>query len=162
MMEREAVCRLLDEMGIDYHLAQHPAVYNMSEMEAVHVDDYGPVCKNLFLRDDKGRRHFLVVLSQHKSADLKALAAQLSSKSLGFASEARLQKYLGLSQGEVTPFGVLNDEARAVTVVLDSDLSGAPRLGFHPNDNRATVWLSCHDLCRVLDAHGSAWRWAQI
>lgn len=155
MMEREAVCQLLDDMGISYHLVEHQAVYSMAQMEKVQIDTYGPVCKNLFLKDAKGQAHFLVALSQHKSADLKRLAAQLGCKSLSFASEERLRKYLNLGKGEVTVLGILNDEERAVTVVLDQTLQGQERLGFHPNDNRVTIWLSFDELCQVIEQHGN-------
>ena len=156
MMDREAVHLLLSDLGISYQEIQHEAVYTMREMARIQVDRFGPVCKNLFLRDDKGRQHFLVVLAQGKSADLKALAGKLGSRPLGFASEERLYKYLGLKKGEVTPFGILNDEERAVTVVLDRALAGQRKLGVHPNDNHYTLWLSFEDLCRVVSGHGNS------
>ena len=83
------------------------------------------VCKNLFLRDDRGKRHFLVVLDEAKSADLKAIRAQIGSSRLSFASEDRLMEHLGLIKGAVTPLGVLNDCAEGVEVLMDEDLRGA-------------------------------------
>ena len=154
-MDREAVHMLLAELGIAYEETQHEAVYSMAEMEAAAIDRLGPVCKNLFLKDDKGAQHFLVVLSQGKSADFKALAKQLGVRPLGMASEERLQRYLGLNLGEVTPLGILNDEERAVTVVLDRALVNQSKLGVHPNDNHFTLWLSFDDLCRVIKGHGN-------
>ena len=41
--------------------------------------------------------------------DLKTLGRQLSAGNLSFASEDRLEKYLGLKQGSVSPFGLMND-----------------------------------------------------
>ena len=55
----------------------------------------------------------------------------------------------------MTPFGVLNDEARAVEVVLDSDLMEQDLIGVHPNENTATVVLKPADLLRVLEEHGN-------
>lgn len=75
--------------------------------------------KNLFLRDAKGKRHFLVVLDKDKRADLKALQEQLSCSKLSFASEERLKKHLGLSRGSVTPLGILNDAQGMVELVFD-------------------------------------------
>lgn len=155
MMDRPAVLARLAELGISYEERQHEAVYSMAEMEAAAIDCLGPVCKNLFLKDDKGRQHFLVVLAEDKRADLKALAVQLGSRPLGFASEERLYKYLGLHKGEVTPLGILNDAERAVTVVLDRSLEGQPKIGAHPNDNRFTLWLSYEALCQVIQQHGN-------
>lgn len=162
MMDREAVAAYLTQMGVSYEEVQHKAVYTMAEMEQEGIDRLGMVCKNLFLKDDKGRQHFLVVLAQDKSADLKALAKQLGSRPLGFASEERLYKYLGLQKGEVTPLGILNDEERAVTVVLDRSLQEQPKLGVHPNDNHYTIWLSCAALCQVIENHGNPLIWADF
>ena len=155
MIGREDVLAQLAEMGVCYEEIAHEAVYTMAEMENEQIDRLGMVCKNLFLKDDKGRQHYLVVLAQGKSADLKALAKQLGSRPLGFASEERLYKYLGLRKGEVTSLGILNDDERAVTVVLDRSLREQPKLGVHPNDNHFTIWLSYEDLCRVIENHGN-------
>ena len=86
-------------------------------------------------------------------ADLKALGGRLGVR-LSFASEERLEEHLGLTRGSVTPFGVLNDEARAVTVLLDAGLWELPLVGVHPNENTATVVLSPDDLERVVREHG--------
>ena len=72
----------------------------------------GEVCKNLFLRDSAGKRHFLVTIPNDKKAPLKILQQKLGTSRLSFASETRLARYLKLHKGEVTPFGILNDEGR--------------------------------------------------
>ena len=131
-------------------------------MDALGLTAKGEVCKNLFLRDAKGRRHFLVVVPGEARADLRALAAQLESSKLSFASAERLEKYLGLKQGEVTPLGVLNDADAAVEVVFDRGLERFPCLGVHPNDNTATVWLSLADILRVVEGNGNEIRWVTL
>ncbi|HEX3000649.1 MAG TPA: prolyl-tRNA synthetase associated domain-containing protein, partial [Armatimonadota bacterium] len=115
----------------------------------------GEICKNLFLRDAKGRNHYLVLIPGHKQADLSLISEKLGSSKLGFASEERLMRYLGLTRGAVTPFGLINDTEKAVTVVLDLELAKRQRLGFHPNVNTATVFLSYADLMRFFEACGN-------
>ena len=66
--------------------------------------------KNLFLRDDKKRHYYLVVVKKDKAVDLKGLRALLGSRPLSFASEQDLSRCLGLPKGAVTPLGILNDE----------------------------------------------------
>ena len=148
--KREKVWPALDRLNISYELTEHPAVFTIEEMENLTIPLQGEICKNLFLRDDKGRRHFLVVLKKDKQADLALLGQRLGSSRLGFASAERLNKYLGLTKGEVTPMGILNDKKHEVEVVVDADLEDCPRLGVHPNDNTATVWLSFADLIRLI------------
>ena len=155
MTEREKVFARLEELGVSYEVTEHPAVFTIGEMDALGLTAKGEVCKNLFLRDAKGRRHFLVVVPGEARADLRALAAQLESSKLSFASAERLEKYLGLKQGEVTPLGVLNDADAAVEVVFDRGLERFPCLGVHPNDNTATVWLSLADILRVVEGNGN-------
>ena len=162
MTEREKVFARLEELGVSYEVTEHPAVFTIGEMDALGLTAKGEVCKNLFLRDAKGRRHFLVVVPGEARADLRALAAQLESSKLSFASAERLEKYLGLKQGEVTPLGVLNDADAAVEVVFDPGLERFPCLGVHPNDNTATVWLSLADILRVVEGNGNEIRWVTL
>ena len=162
MTEREKVFARLEALGVSYEVTEHPAVFTIGEMDALGLTAKGEVCKNLFLRDAKGRRHFLVVVPGEARADLRALAAQLESSKLSFASAERLEKYLGLKQGEVTPLGVLNDADAAVEVVFDRGLERFPCLGVHPNDNTATVWLSLADILRVVEGNGNEIRWVTL
>ena len=146
----------LDELDIPYELTEHPAVYTIADMEALGLLEQGEVCKNLFVRDNKGRQHFLVVAPEERAIDLKALATVLDSTRLSFASAERLEKYLGVATGAVSPFGVINDGEHEVVVALDAGLKGNPRIGVHPNDNTATVWLKAEDLVQLLRDHGTA------
>ncbi len=155
MDKRQIVIDTLQKLGISYELVDHPAVFTIDEMDTLALPHSEAVAKNLFLRDAKGKRHFLVVIDKDKSADLKQLRQEIGCTALSFASEERLNRYLGLTKGEVTPFGALNDTARAVEVFFDRDLTQRPLIGVHPNDNTATVFLSLDDLCRMLAAHGS-------
>jgi Uncharacterized conserved protein len=156
MEQKKKVYELLDNLGITYEAIDHPAAYTIEEMDHIELfRDNHWIAKNLFLRDDKGRRHFLIVLDKYKTADLKSIRAQLGTSGLSFASEERLMKYLKLTKGSVTPFGILNDDDLAVEVVFDSALIGRDQIGVHPNDNTATVMLSCSDLMRIIQEHGN-------
>lgn len=155
MGEKTQVLERLNELGIVYELAEHRAVYTIEEMAATGIESMGEICKNLFLRDAKGKNHFLVLISGHKQANLNLIAEKLGSSKLGFASEERLMRYLGLTRGAVTPFGLINDTDKAVTVVLDSELAKRQRLGFHPNVNTATVFLSYAGLMRFIENCGN-------
>lgn len=155
MNPREKVLELLHTLKIEYQLVDHPAAFTVEEMDHLNLPQYGIGCKNLFLRDDKGKRHFLVVMDKDKTADLKSIQAQLGCSRLGFASEERLMKYLHLNKGEVTPLGIINDLEAAVEVVIDRDLAGADRIGVHPNDNTATVWISLDGLQKIIAQNGN-------
>jgi Ala-tRNA(Pro) deacylase len=154
--EREAnVIERLGELGIAYTRHEHPPVATVEEAEQHWAGIDATHCKNLFLRNQKGNRHYLVVLTASKKADLKAVADQIGDGKLSFASPERLMTHLGLTPGSVSPFGLINDRAHAVRVVLDRDLKAATRLSFHPNINTVTFTVSAADFARFLDACGN-------
>ncbi|TGE34754.1 prolyl-tRNA synthetase associated domain-containing protein [Desulfosporosinus fructosivorans] len=152
---QEKVFKILNALNIEYQIINHPAVFTVEDMVKLNITQYGDVCKNLFLSDANGERHFLVVLDKDKKADIKSIQKQLGCTRLSFVSEERLFKYLHLQKGEVTPLGIINDPDAFVEVVLDNDLAGKNKLGFHPNDNTATVWISFDALKKVIEQNGN-------
>lgn len=153
--DKAATLAWLEEQGFAFEKMEHEAVYTMEEMEEQGITARGGVVKNLFLRDGKGKHHFLVVVPEEKRVNLTELSAQLCASKLSFASADRLEKYLGVIQGAVSPLGILNDETHSVEVVFDKDLCHAKKLGIHPNDNTATVWLSYKDLKKIIEKQGN-------
>jgi Ala-tRNA(Pro) deacylase len=109
----------------------------------------------LFLRNQNGNRHYLVVLEHRKKADLRKVADQIGDGKLSFASPERLMTHLGLTPGSVSPFGLINDADHAVRVVLDRDLKSAERLSFHPNINTVTFVIAAPDFARFLESCGN-------
>ena len=152
--KRDVVLRTLAERNIPYQLWEHPAVYTIEEMDALDLPAPEAVVKNLFLRDDKKRAYYLVVMPEDKPANLKELRRSLESRPLRFASEDDLDAILGLRAGAVTPFGVLNDEERRVTVVFDEELRSYRGIGIHPN-NTATLHVALGDLLAIIEEQGN-------
>lgn len=161
-MDAAAVYAELDRLGITYTAHTHPPVFTADEA-AIHWAglDGAPV-KNLFLRNKKGNRHYLVILGIEKQADLRRLARVIGDDRLSFASPERLAKHLGLTPGSVSPFGLINDADRAVTVIIDADLRHAERLIFHPNINSESLTLSFADFERFLAARGNDVRYLAL
>jgi Ala-tRNA(Pro) deacylase len=155
--ERE-VYDALDALGIAFERHAHPPVFTVEEAERYWAGIPATHCKNLFLRNAKGTRHYLVVLGHAKKADLRALSARLGDDKLSFASPDRLLRILRLTPGAVSPFGLIHESAREVIVVLDADLAAADRLGFHPNVNTATITLPAAEFLRFLASRGNVVR----
>ena len=148
----------LVELGIAFERHEHPPVATVDEAKQHWAGINATHCKNLFLRNQKGNRHYLVVLEHSKRADLRAVADQIGDGKLSFASPERLMTHLGLTPGSVSPFGLINDRDHAVRVVLDRDLKSATRVSFHPNINTATYVVSAADFARFLEACGNSVR----
>lgn len=155
MANRQDVLTVFDELGIEYILDEHPAVYTVEDVEKYNAFERGFGCKNLFLRNAKGKVHYLVVMHANKPADLKKLSGLLSESRLSFASPERLKARLGLVPGEVTPLAINNDADKSVTIVLDDELKGQSLIGVHPNDNTATVWISYDNLIKYINHFGN-------
>ena len=150
MDQKQRVYDELAKMKITYDVVEHEPVHTMEDMDKLGLPAKGTLCKNLFLRDSKGKRHFLITLPETKSVDLKKLGKTLGGGNLSFASEERLENLLGLKQGSVSPFGLMNDPEHKVEFFIDADLSKEKKLGIHPLENTATVFLSFKDLDKFL------------
>lgn len=145
----------LNELGITYEVEEHEAAFTIEDIDRLGIFNKGTGCKNLFLRDGSGKRHFLLVAPEHKAVDLKSVREQIGSSRLSFGSAERLERCLGLTQGSVSPFGILNDKECRVELIFDKDLIGKEKVGFHPNINTATLWLKFEDLLKVIEKNGN-------
>lgn len=148
------ILNYLDGLEVKYELYEHVEVYTVEEAKTHTSHIEGMHFKNLFLRDRKGKQHFLVILSEDKLVDLKELSKKLNVSNLSFASEERLFKYLRLLPGSVGPFGLIYDVDNHVKVVLDEKVLDQEYVTFHPNRNSATVKLKSSDLIRYLEIQG--------
>lgn len=145
------IFEFLQSNQIIYERVDHPPVFTCEEAKRLvpHLD--GLATKNLFLRDGKGKKHFLLAVPSEKNVDLKALSTNLSISALGLASPERLKKYLNLTPGSVTLLGVINDNLREVEVLIDQTLwSGEPLL-CHPLVNTATISIPRDELLRFFE-----------
>lgn len=189
MSERiEKVHSFLEENGIAYKTHHHPplptielALEYWKEIDSTH-------CKNLFFRNHKGNRHYLVIFECHKELDIHSLEKSLHQGKLSFASAERMERCLDLLPGSVSLFGLIRDiglaevsEDGAVNILqegvaakelfenghrvklyLDADLRDAERLSFHPCDNTASTVISNADFHRFLDIWGGEVEWIEI
>lgn len=147
---------ILAHHHIDYLRVDHPPVFTCEEA-AQHVPAIvGAETKNLFLRDEKRSRYFLLGLPAHKSADLKLLAPLLGAKRLTLASADELQQMLGVSPGSVTLLATCNDVEKRVQVVVDSELWESERVLCHPLVNTTTLSILRDDLARFFALTGHA------
>lgn len=151
----EDIYKILDELNITYNLIKHNAVYTVEEAEKELPNLSGNHCKNLFLRNKKGNKYYLVICDANTKVDLKELTKKLNEDRLGFASEERLEKVLKVKSGSVSPFNLINDEGREVNVIIDVTLKDKKIVNFHPNINTRTVQISYNDLKKFINNCGN-------
>lgn len=156
------VYEILKKLDISYIRHEHPPVFTVEEAERYWQGIRGAHCKNLFLRNKKGNRHYLVIIEHTKRAGLKELEGRLGEDRLSFASEDRLNRYLGLKAGSVSPFGLISDSKKEVKVIIDQDLRNSDRINFHPNVNTATVEMAYSDFEKFLSWAGNSVRYLKL
>lgn len=144
---KEEVLNKLQELNIEYKEVEHVPVFTIEDMDNLgNIFEDAKICKNLFVRDQKGKRHFLIVMPEEKRAPLSEIAEKIGSTKLSFASNERLMKYLKLTPGSVTPLAIINDEENAVEVIFDEELKNEKLLGVHPCVNTSTVLITPSNL----------------
>ncbi len=151
----------LESLGIDYQIHEHPPVKTVDDALEYWEDINAMHCKNLFTRNQKGNRHFLIVMPHDKNVSMKEIQEKIGAGKLSFASERRLQQYLHLEAGGVSPFGNINDTDNHVKLFIDDALQNKT-VSFHPNVNTATLTLSFADFIHFLEESGHEWEMIQL
>ena len=150
---RAELLTFIDGLGITTKTYDHAPVFTVAESLAMDHTMPGGHTKNLFLKDKKDRL-FLVVALHDAAIEMKSLHKTLQCDRLSFGKAELLEQVLGIKPGSVTPFSVLNDKDRQVTVVLDAPMMDLPLLNYHPLENTATTAIARDDLLRFIRATG--------
>jgi Ala-tRNA(Pro) deacylase len=154
--------KILDELGIRFEYYEHPPAPTI-ELARIYWKDIGAThCKNLFFRNHKGNRHYLVILEHEHDLVVTDLEKRLKQGKLSFASPERMNKYLGLSPGSVSPFGLVNDHGQHVHLFLDNNLRNSAKISFHPCVNTASLVISFPDFEKFLTFTGNTCEYLEL
>ena len=154
--------QVLENLSIDFEYHEHPAVATIEDAR-IHWKDFNSGrCKNIFLRNHKGDRHYLVILEHLRQLNIHDLEKKLKQGKLTFASDHRLMKYLGVKPGSVSPFGIINDEDHHVHLFIDEQLNEFERLSFHPNINTASLVICKSDFIKFLENMGNSYEFIRL
>lgn len=176
MSRIEKVLSFLQAHEIDFKVVHHPPLFTIEEGLAFwnSLEDLAGCthCKNLFLRNHSGKRHYLVTMECHKSLNFVQLQQIIREGKLTFASPERMERCLGLQPGSVSPLGLINDidlsdanpkelfeNGHRVKFFVDKDLKDAEMMTFHPCDNTASVALRNAEFHRFLEIWGGEVEW---
>ena len=151
MKGQKEIYSILDELSISFKYFEHPPVETVEQLDVYAKEWNTTRCKNLFFRNHKGNRHYLVILRHDRNLKIKELEALLKQGKITFASDWRLEKYLGQKRGGVSPFGLINDAENHVYVFIDETLKEATHLTFHPNTNEASLKISSADFLKFME-----------
>jgi Ala-tRNA(Pro) deacylase len=162
MRGQKELYELLEKLGIRFEYHEHPPLATIEDAK-IHWKDYNSGrCKNIFFRNHKGNRHYLVILEHLRHLDIHDLEKRLRQGKLTFASDQRLMKYLGVEPGSVSPFGLINDTGKHVHLFIDEKLNESERLAFHPNVNTASIVVSKSDFLKFLEYTGNSYEFIKL
>lgn len=172
MTRAEKVIKFLRDNNIPFDYYTHPEGKTINDAKLWWKDDGSVHCKNLFFRNHKGNKHYLVCFDCDHDLDIHDLEHKLketlvshglpSCGKLSFASPERMMRYLGLEPGSVSPFGLINDIENHVYLFLDEKLLKAQLLSFHPNDCRGTIVIRREDFEYYLSIVGNKYEYTQL
>lgn len=162
MKKRAEVISYLNDLNIPFELHEHPPVPTVEEALPYWKDIDSAHCKNLFFRNHKGNRHYLVILDHRRQLNIKDLEQKLKQGKISFASPKRMERYLGLSAGSVSVFGIINDHEDHVHLFIDEALQSASHISFHPNENNATLVISFASFLRFLKTSGNSYEFIAL
>jgi Ala-tRNA(Pro) deacylase len=162
MRGQKELYELLTRLSIDFEYHEHPPVATIEDAK-IHWRKFNcGRCKNIFFRNHKGDRHYLVILEHLRQLNIHDLENRLKQGKLSFASDQRLMKYLGVTPGSVSPFGLINDETHQVHIFIDEKLNDFDRLSFHPNINTASLVVYKSDFLKFIDHLGNSYEFIKL
>lgn len=157
-----AVYELLNRLQIPFEYYEHPPVPTVEEASKYWDGIDSAHCKNLFFRNHKGNKHYLVIFDYIQTLNIRDLELRLKQGKLSFASPERMNKYLGLEPGSVSPFGLIHDVHKHVHLFIDQNLQKAKKISFHPNLNTASLVIPFEGFMKYLMHTGNTYEFIEL
>lgn len=148
----EKVYETLRNLEIEFEVIEHEPLLTVEDAKKINFQ--GVEAKNLFLKDKKKGKYYLVTADADMRVDMKAVRAITGAgSSLTFGKDEELFEILHIMRGACSPFNLINDDNREVTFVLMKEVFAADdneKINFHPNVNTKTVVLKMADFMKYV------------
>ncbi|MBM6754603.1 prolyl-tRNA synthetase associated domain-containing protein [Lactobacillus alvi] len=143
----------LKRLGIKYSMVDHPAAKTTEEADH-YIEGYeGARTKTMFLHD-KHHQHYMIIMDDAKRMDFKKFQEISGTKRISMAKDEEIMDELGLKPGIISPFGLINNEAKDIKIYVDQMVLDEPIWTFHPNENTHTIFLDNQDVLKFIEAQG--------
>ena len=162
MRGQQQVYDYLEQQGIGFDYYEHPEAPTIEIASQFYRGEGTVLCKNLFFRNHKGNKHYLVIMDARHNMDIHEIEHQLHQGKLSFASPERMMRYLGVKPGSVSLFTLVNDMNHEVILFVDRKLMDAPKVSFHPNDNTASLVISNSDMLKFIESIGNRYEFMDL
>jgi len=154
--------KFLKSADVNYVIHKHIPVATVAASRRVCAAIPGLHCKNLFLKEKRGDNLYLLTMPAHKRLDFKAFQAAAGLRALTFAKPDVMWDLMKIKPGSVSPLGLINDTQNRIKLFVDKEVWDAEIVGFHPNDNAATLEMTHENFEKVLNALGNEWEVVEI
>lgn len=162
MRGQQQVYDYLEQQGIGFDYYEHPEAPTIEIASQFYRGEGTVLCKNLFFRNHKGNKHYLVIMDARHNMDIHEIEHQLHQGKLSFASPERMMRYLGVKPGSVSLFTLVNDVNHEVILFVDRKLLDVPKVSFHPNDNTASLVISNSDMLKFIESIGNRYEFMDL
>lgn len=162
MRGQKELYELFEKLSVKFEYHEHPPLATIDDAR-IHWKDFNSCrCKNIFFRNHKGDKHYLIILEHLRQLNIHDLERRLRQGKLSFASDQRLKRFLGVEPGSVSPFGLINDTEHHVHLFIDEKLNECSHLAFHPNINTASLLVSKSDFLKFLAYTGNTYEFIRM
>ncbi len=151
MIGQKIVYDTLEKLNIKFEYFESPKHFSSEDDGQFWVKINATRCKNLFLRNHKGNRHFLIISDYYRDVKIKVLEEKFKKGKISFASQQRIDKWLKGTPGAISVFNLLNDTQNHVEVFIDISLKDKNKLTFLPNELNALLSISFDDFIKILE-----------
>ena len=147
---QQMIYESLEHNGISYTRIESDPGISMDD--CLNIDKaFGiDTVKTLLLTNRQKNRFWLYVTHARKPFITKEFGASLQIPRVSFADEDLMRQILGTAHGAATPFGLLREEAREVTFVMDRDVAMREKIVITDGDPCGFIAISTQDLFRLL------------
>lgn len=106
--------------------------------------------KTILLTNRQKNKFWLYVTHARKSFITKEFGASLQIPRVSFADEDLMMRILGTPHGAATPFGLIREEARYVTFVMDKDVALREKIVITDGDACGFIAIKNTDLFKII------------
>ena len=140
----------LDDAGIDYTRIESDPGISMDD--CLNIDKaFGiDTVKTILLTNRQKNKFWLYVTHARKAFITKEFGASLQIPRVSFADEELMMEILGTAHGAATPFGLLREEAKDVTFVMDRDVAARESIVITDGHPCGFIAVRNEDLFRLL------------
>ena len=146
--------KALSERGIEFEAVAHEPALTTEQADRFIEGIEGVRTKTMFLTNKKKTAWYLLIMDDIKRLDMMRFGEIVGSKRIKMTSPNNLFEKMELPPGVVSPFGLLNNADKDISVYIDREILGAGRMSFHPNTNEKTIFIQTPDLIDFVASLG--------